>query len=85
MLTGLTCFRINRDIVGSKKPKHALRENIVRQRSKTFGRRTSFQKESLLGTESVSRKKGGKLYYFQQHKLMVDLLASENKSVFPFF
>lgn len=84
MLKGPTFFRINRDIVGSKKPKHALRENIVRQSSKTFGRRMSFQKESLLGIESVSREKEGKLHYFQQHELMTDLPALENKSVFPF-
>lgn len=85
MLTGLTLFRINRDIVGSKKPKHALRENIVKQSSNTFGRRMSFQKESLLGIESVSREKGRKLHYFQQRKLMIDLLALEKKSLFPFF
>lgn len=85
MLAGLTFFRINRDIVGSKNPKHALRENIVRQSIKTFGRRMSFQKDSFLGVESVSIQKGGKLHYFQQHKLMIDLLALEKKYYFPFF
>lgn len=73
MLARLTFFRINRDIVGSKKPKHALRENIVRQRSKTFGRRMSFQKDSLLGVESVSGEKeeGKKSHSFQRHKLQM--------------
>lgn len=58
MLAGLTFFRINRDIVGSIKPKHALRENIVRQSIKTFGRRMSFQKDSFLGVEPVSIEEG---------------------------
>lgn len=79
MLAGLTFFRINRDIVGSKKPKHALRENIVRQSIKTFGRRMSFQKDSFLGVESVSTEEGRKLHYFQEHKLMTDLLTLEKK------
>lgn len=46
--------------MGSKKPKHALRENIVKQRNKTFGRRKSFQNDSLLGIESDLREKKGK-------------------------
>lgn len=73
MSARLTFFRINRDIVGSKKPKHALRENIVRQRSKTFGRRMSFQKDSLLGVESVSGEKeeGKKSHSFQLPKLQM--------------
>lgn len=79
MLARLTFFKINRDIVGSKKPKHALRENIVRQSIRTFGRRMSFQNDSFLGVESVSIEEGGKLHYFQRHKLMIDLLAFEKK------
>lgn len=45
--------------MGSKKPKHALRENIVKQSIRTFGRRMSFQKDSFIAVESVSTEGGG--------------------------
>lgn len=63
--------------MGSKKQRDALTENIIKQSTKTFGSRMSFQKDSLPGTESVLREKEGKLHYFQQHKLMIHLLGLE--------
>lgn len=52
-----TFFKTKRDMVGSRKPKHPLNENIVRHRSAIFGRAISFQNESLLGVDSVIKPK----------------------------
>lgn len=70
----------NSDTVGSRKPKHELNENIMKQRNITLGITISFQNESLLGVESAEthtkrvfgKVTSGPTCIFSQHKNEVD-------------